>query len=139
MHLFNDSGERLEDYKQGDQFSPLRTCVVSPAKCRKIGRVEGRKSCILLSEEDLDGRGRCSLSMDICLKSRGVDDISKGLICAGFSQNENQTSFSSFQAPMSLTSHNYIYINPQTADLQFHPFALLTCIRPTDFFSASCS
>lgn len=57
MHLFSDSGERQEDAaRQGDQFSPLRACVVSEAKCKKIGRVEGRNSCILLSERGLDGR-----------------------------------------------------------------------------------
>lgn len=64
MHLFSDSGERQEDAaRQGDQFSPLRACVVSKAKCRKIGGVEGRNSFILISERGLDGRDGSDLSI----------------------------------------------------------------------------
>ena len=64
MHLFSDSGERQEDAaRQGDQFSPLRACVVSKAKCRKIGGVEGRNSFILISERGLNGRDGSDLSI----------------------------------------------------------------------------
>lgn len=71
MHLFSDSGEGAEDFREGDQFSSLRACVVSSAKCRKAVRVVGQTSSILLSERSLDGRVYHGLSMDICLKSRG--------------------------------------------------------------------
>lgn len=62
MHLFSDSGGRQEGTaRQGDQFSPQWACVVSPAKCRKIVRVEGWNSCILLSKRGLDGRMAAAL------------------------------------------------------------------------------
>lgn len=62
----------------------------------------------------------------------------QGLICAGRSQKENQTSFSSFQTPRSVTSNSHMYKNPQTANLQYHPLALLVYIRPADFIVKSC-
>lgn len=77
MQLFSDSGERQEDFREGDQFSSLRPRVVSSAKCRKTVGVVGQNSSILPSERRLDGRDCCDLSMDICLESRGEDDISR--------------------------------------------------------------
>lgn len=59
----------------GSIFCPCVACVVSPAKCRKIVRVEEWNSYILPSERGIDGKD--GLSMDICLESRGVDDISR--------------------------------------------------------------
>ena len=61
---------------RGSIFSPQGLCGV-PAKCRKIVGVEGRNSSIFPSEKGRDGRGRRGLSMDIRLKSRAADDISR--------------------------------------------------------------
>lgn len=127
----------LKNCKQGDKFSPLRACVVSPAKRREIVRVEGRNSCIFTIWRRARRRGPVQLKCGYLPRKQRTRWHKQGLICAGCSQNP--TSFSSFQAPRSFTSNNHIYKNPQTADLRYRPFALLAYTRPTDFISALCS